>query len=149
VINNAYDTQVTGNLVSTGSAFGCGSNPIYAFSVSKGSATDQISGNFAFGYNGNNTFAYDSGSFSFGANVLGTNPAFKGASVPGAPSCSRASSVPNCMASVIANFTPTVSSSSSYGYQIPSATNASDALFPQWLCNTNLPQGLVNLACQQ
>jgi hypothetical protein len=148
-VNNAYGTQVTGNLVSTRSAVGCGSNPIYALSVAKGSSTDQISGNFAFGYNGYNTFVYDSGSFSFGTNTLGTNPAFNSASVPAAPTCSGASSVPNCMASVIANFTPTASGASSYGYQIPSATPASDPLFPQWLCNTNLPQGLVNLACLQ
>jgi hypothetical protein len=148
-INEAYETQVTGNLIATRSADGCGSNPIYALSVSGGSTSDQVTGNFAFGYNGYNTFVYNSGAFSFGSNTLGTNPQFENASVSSAPSCSGASNVPDCMTSTVANFTPTVSAAQSYGYQIPTATPASNALFPQWLCNVNLPQGLITLACQQ
>jgi hypothetical protein len=33
------------------------------------------------------------------------------------------------------------------GYQIPSSTAISDPMFPQWLCNANIPTGLVTLGC--
>jgi hypothetical protein len=147
-LNNAYNTQITGNLVSTRSAYGCGSNPIYALAVATGNGSDQVTGNFAFGYNGYNSFSYNSGSFAFGANTLGSNPQFANPTVPGAPSCAGTSNVPSCMASTISNFAPTASTAQGFGYQVPPASPASDALFPQWLCNSNLPQGLVNLACQ-
>jgi hypothetical protein len=147
-LNEDYNTQVTANLVSTKGAEGCGQNPIYALSVGDGNGTDSFSGNFLFGYNGYITFAYGSGSFSYGANTLGVNPQFANASVPAAPSCSGTSNVPSCMASTIANFTPAASAAQGFGYQTPSASPASDPLSPQWLCNAKLPQGLVNLACQ-
>ncbi len=147
-LNNAYNTQITGNLVSTRSAYGCGSNPIYALAVATSNGSDQVTGNFAFGYDGFNSFVYDSGSFAFGANTFGVNPQFANPTVPGAPSCAGTSNVPSCMASTIANFAPSASAAQGFGYQIPTASPASDSLFPQWLCNANLPQGLVNLACQ-
>jgi hypothetical protein len=147
-LNSAYSTQFTGNLVSTRSALGCGLNPIYAMAVSVGNATDQMTGNFAYGFNGNVTFNYASGTFAFGANTLGINPQFSNASTPSAPACSSSPSAPSCMASTVANFTPSASGASSFGYQAPSLLPPSDSLFPQWLCNANLPQGLVNLACQ-
>jgi hypothetical protein len=52
------------------------------------------------------------------------------------------------MATVIANFTPTNAAAVRYGYQTPSSTQVSDPLFPKWLCNVNLPSGLVTLGCQ-
>jgi len=51
------------------------------------------------------------------------------------------------MGTVIANFTPKTASAKAYGYQVPNATQASDPLFPQWLCNVNLPPGLVTMGC--
>ena len=36
---------------------------------------------------------------------------------------------------------------SAYGYQVPSTDTVSDPLFPQWLCNVNLPSGLVTMGC--
>jgi hypothetical protein len=51
------------------------------------------------------------------------------------------------MASMIANFTPTASAAKSLGYQQPSNTNVYDSLFPQWVCNVNLPAGLVTKGC--
>jgi hypothetical protein len=53
------------------------------------------------------------------------------------------------MATVIANFTPTNATvlAGGYGYQIPSGTQIYDPLFPQWLCNVNLPSGLVTMGC--
>jgi hypothetical protein len=56
--------------------------------------------------------------------------------------------VPACMASVIANFTPTNSAVVGYGYQIPSPNQDYDLLFPQWLCNVSLPSGLVTMGCK-
>jgi hypothetical protein len=51
------------------------------------------------------------------------------------------------MATVIANFKPTTAAAQAYGYQVPSTVPNSDPLFPQWLCNVNLPPGLVTTAC--
>ena len=87
--------------------------------------------------------------FSAGPNnTLGTSPAFSNPTNPGAPSCGSATSVPNCMASVIANFTPTTAAAKSYGYQPVSTTSVYDPLYPQWLCTvTNLPAGLVTPGC--
>jgi hypothetical protein len=52
------------------------------------------------------------------------------------------------MSTVIANFTPTNAAAMAYGYQVPSSTPVYDPLFPQWLCNVNLPSGLVTMGCQ-
>jgi hypothetical protein len=51
------------------------------------------------------------------------------------------------MATVIANYTPTVAAAKAYGYQQPSSTSVSDPLFPKWLCSVNLPAGLVTKGC--
>ncbi|MGC2661451.1 MAG: hypothetical protein WA324_26150, partial [Bryobacteraceae bacterium] len=53
----------------------------------------------------------------------------------------------NCMATVIANFTPTNSSAKAYGYQTPVSTPVTNSLFPTWLCNVGLPSGLVSTPC--
>jgi hypothetical protein len=52
------------------------------------------------------------------------------------------------MATVITNFRPTNQATWGYGYQIPSSTQTYDPLFPQWLCNVNLPAGLVTMGCK-
>jgi len=79
--------------------------------------------------------------------VFDTNPVFVKATAPGAPSCASASGVPACMVTMIANFTPTTAAAVSYGYQVPSAVQTYDPLFPQWLCTVNLPAGLVTMGC--
>jgi len=63
------------------------------------------------------------------------------------PSCSSFASTVACMATVIANFTPTTTAALTYGYQTPSTTSIYDPLYPQWLCGTNLPSGLVTPGC--
>jgi hypothetical protein len=147
-IDSASDTQVYGNLISTRSATGCGVNPIYALSVQFGDATDSVDKNFAFGFSGNNVYLANSGAFAYGSqNVYGTSPAFSNAVVPAAPNCQTASSVNNCMATVIADFAPTAASAKGFGYQAPSSTSSPDPLFPQWLCTANLPSGLVTMGC--
>jgi hypothetical protein len=148
-IYNASDVTATGNLVQTNSATMCASaQPKYAIAISTDNATDVVNDNFAVGTNGNNTFSYSSGSFAFGAlNVFGTSPSYANPVNPGAPSCSGAANVPACMATLIANFTPTNAAAKAFGYQPPSATSTNDPLFPQWLCNVTLPAGLVTKGC--
>jgi hypothetical protein len=145
---SAYKVQVTNNLSQTAAATGCSGYTIYGLEVSQSNNTTVVNDNWAIGMNGANTFLYGSGSFAFGgANVLGTSPAFANPAVPSAPSCSGSANVPACMATMIANFTPTASASKSFGYQHPSNTNVYDSLFPQWVCNVTLPGGLVTKGC--
>jgi hypothetical protein len=68
---------------------------------------------------------------------------------PAAPSCGSFSTTSACMATVIANFKPSASEAQSFGYQTPSTTSIYDPLFPQSLCNVNLPPDLVTMGCLQ
>jgi hypothetical protein len=144
----ASNTHIYGNLISTRSATGCSGHPIYALAVSSGDATDSVVNNLAYGYNGNHTFLYDSGSFAWGSgNQFGTSPDFTNPVAPGPPNCSGTSSVPDCMAPVIANFAPKTASALGLGYHKPSSASEHDTLFPQWLCTVNLPSGLITNGC--
>ena len=141
-------TKMYNNLISTKSATGCGGHAIYALAVSGGDGNDQAINNFAYGYSGNNTFLYASGSFSYGSsNTLGVSPSFTNPVVPGAPSCGGKGTVPNCMSTVIADFVPQTSSAKAFGYHLPNSGSVSDALFPHWLCTANVPAGLVTMGC--
>jgi hypothetical protein len=147
-LNVAKDTQVSGNLVSTRSATGCGGHPIYALALSGVDNSDSVVDNVAYGYNGNNDFSYDSGSFAWGANnQFGTYPNFTNPVTPGAPQCSGTANVPGCMASVIADFAPKASAAQGLGYQKPATSSIQDTLFPRWLCTANVPAGLVTMGC--
>ena len=148
-VQQASDTHVSDNLVSTKSATACGGNPIYALTVEAGDDTDSVTDNFAYGYDGYNTFVYDSGSFSLGStNHLGVSPDFTNPVAPGAPKCGGTANVPACMASVVADFAPkSGAASQGFGYQKPSSTSVHDPLFPHWLCTANLPSGLVTMGC--
>ena len=146
---NANDVRVTGNLIYTGFPTNCEGNVWYAMTVALGNGSDSIMNNFASGIGGNNTFTYASAGFTYGSgNVLGINPNFANPVDPGAPSCSSYPSVPACMATVIANFTPTLGAAQSYGYQKPVTNNVEDSFFPQWLCTADVPSGLVVMGCQ-
>jgi hypothetical protein len=148
-VYNASDVTADDNLIQTNSATMCSSaQPKYAIAISTDNATVTINDNYASGTSGNNTFSYGSGSFAFGAlNVFGTSPAFANPVNPGAPSCSGSANVPGCMATLIANFTPTNAAAKAFGYQPPSGTSTNDPLFPQWLCSVTLPAGLVTKGC--
>jgi hypothetical protein len=148
LLNSAYDVQELYNLVATKSANACAENPIYALSAYNINSTVWVYNNFAVGVNGQNTFAYDSGSFKYASNnVVGQKADFKAVVSPGAPSCEGASSVPNCMGSVISALVSTNSAAAGMGYQVPSGSESHDALFPQWVCTVNLPAGLVRKGC--
>jgi len=136
------------NLVAGNNATGCGTNSLYAMGIGDGDSTSHVDNNFARGINGQNATTTNSPGFSFGPNnVLGTDPNFSNPVSPGAPQCGSASSVANCMATVISNFTPAVAAAKAYGYRIPSPAQTTDPLFPRWLCNVNLPTGLVTMGC--
>jgi hypothetical protein len=148
LLNAAFNTQAFLNLAVTAATTGCGANPIYAYYVgSSATTTDLIYQNWGYAASGTNAGIANSTGFSYGPiNTFGTNPNFAHPVAPGAPNCGGAASVPACMADVIANFTPT--NAAGYGYQTPSTTSVYDPLFPQWLCNVDLPTGLISMGCQ-
>lgn len=149
-ITSSESSKVTAtyNLAVAPSGTGCGTQQVYALSVTFGDATVNFDHNWAYSVTGNNTVAYMSPGFSYGvANILGMNPGLMNPGDPGAPNCTLFSSVTACMASVIANYTPTVSAAQTYGYQLPSVASVLDPLFPNWLCTANIPSGLVSMGC--
>ena len=145
---NALNVTAEYNLVQTDQATMCTSAQAkYAMAVSTVNASVVFDYNYANGVSGNNTSLFDGGGFAFGVhNVIGTNPGYANAANPGAPNCGGKTNVPNCMATMVANFTPG-SGVSSYGYQIPSTTSITDPLYPAWLCSVVLPAGLVTPGC--
>ena len=144
----AYTTTLLYDLGMTNATTGCGSNQKYAFYVGGGNGTDTVNNSWGYAASGNNDGINTSTGFSYGAgNTFGTTPSFSSASAPGAPSCGSATSVPNCMSTVISNFTPSATGANAYGYQMPATGSVVDPLFPKWLCNVNLPSGLVTLGC--
>ena len=146
-LNQSLNTQVIGaNLTETTTATGCGGNTVYAIKADNGNGTNVVNGNWGYSSSGNTFGSSGSPGFSFGTNTS-SNPSFSNPVNPGAPSCGSASSVPNCMATVIANFTPQLTAAKAYGYQVPRTTGVVDPLFPAWLCNVGLPPGLVTLGC--
>jgi hypothetical protein len=145
----AFNTTVTSNLAETNEATGCGYNAIYAFYVWGGNGTDSLSQNWGYAVSGTTSSgSYNSTGFSLGtSNTFGENAQFANAVTPGAPSCGGSSSVPACMATVIADFKPKVAAATSFGYQTPGSA-AYDQLFPQWLCTASVPSGLITMGCQ-
>ena len=144
----AVNVQELYNLAATNAPSGCSAHPLYAFYVANGSSTDIINNNLGWTSTGTYTAISNSPGFSFGSNnQFGTNPGFANPTAPGAPNCAGAASVLGCMAQVVANFTPTAAAAIPFGYRVPSTKQNYDPLFPQWLCNVNLPPGLVTMGC--
>jgi hypothetical protein len=145
----AFNVQAFNNLAATDGQFGCGTNPVYAYFVgSSATTTDEIYDSWGYSAFGTSDGIGSSTGFSYGPNnTFGADPGFSNPVVPGAPDCGSATSVPDCVAPVIADFTPTTAAAASFGYQIPASAPVEDALFPQWLCGVNLPSGLVTMGC--
>jgi PKD repeat protein len=149
VLDSALHTEAYGNLAMMSAASPCPGNTPWVFLVNTADATDHIYSNYGYSAAGNNMGINSGNGFTAGPNnTFGTNPNLANPVNPGAPNCTGYASVPACMAQVIANFTPTNPAAAGYGYQIPSGTPIYDPLFPQWLCNVNLPAGLVTMGCQ-
>lgn len=148
-LNRTTSTIARYNLVETSSATGCGNNPIYAISVTQSDSTVQVEQNIAFSPSGTSLKSWRNGAFSYGStNIVKVDPAFVNPVVPGPPNCGTSSSVPDCMAPMIADFTPKAAQAIGFGYQVPNSAPTYDPLFPQWLCNVNLPRGLVKMGCR-
>lgn len=150
-LQQSSNVQVKNNITKTNAITGCGVNPNFAFYVANGDSTDIVNVNVGYGVTGNNFGSGGSTGFSYGGeNIFGTDPNFVSppANNPGAPSCSSFSSVIACMAPIIAGFVPKTSAAVGMGYQSVQANLVIDPLFPQWLCNVNLPAGLVTMGCQ-
>ena len=148
LLNSAYNVRELYNLAATEAPNACANNPNYALSAYTVNSTVWVYNNFAYASNNQNTWVWNGPGFSYASNnTLGQSPYFKNAVQPGAPSCGGKSSVANCMAGVVSNFTATNSSASGTGYQVPSSTSSYDALFPQWVCNVNVPAGLITKGC--
>ena len=151
MIASTVTTQVLRNLVYAPSQYCYGGATITRYGdLMNGStgSTNAIYQEFIYSSLGNTVGNNGSSGYTVGpGNVTGTAPSFANATEPGAPSCSGQATTTACMATVIANFTPTNAAAKAYGYQIPSSTNSYDPLFPQWLCNVGLPSGLVTMGC--
>jgi hypothetical protein len=146
---SAVNVQVFNNIAETTALKGgAGSQPIYAYWVSLGNATDVDRQNLGYAVGGTVDGIYSSPGFQYDENnVFGMNPNFANATTPGSPNCAGFVNVPACMATVIANFTPTAPAAKPYGYQKAITSQTYDPLFPRWLCNVNLPSGLVTMGC--
>jgi hypothetical protein len=141
------NVTVTKNISKTNQANGPQGFAYYAADVNTGDATDSVATNDLYSGAAHYCLAQFGTGSPCGTN-LNTDPAFSSPSVPGAPSCGAFSSVMTCMATVISNFAATGGGLSGYGFQTPPTTGSSgDPLFPAWLCNVNLPSGLVYLNC--
>lgn len=146
---NVNNMEASWNIAATNAATGAQGFALYAVWVNVNHEFgDVVYANDLWSASGSFTNKFDPMSqFTFGPNNINTNPVFTNATIPGAPSCGSASSVPNCMATMVANFTPTVTAAKTYGYQAPLSAQVYDPLFPLWLCNVNLPSGLVTMGC--
>jgi hypothetical protein len=144
----AKKVQVYNNVAQATQSTGCGGFNLYAYGVAFVDGTSALYNNVGNALGGHFSYLQNQSSFVNGiGNLFGTNPNFANPGVPGAPNCSSASNVPGCMSAMIANFTPTNPLAKPMGYQAPSTTPNSDPLFPQWLCNVNLPPGLITTPC--
>jgi hypothetical protein len=149
-ISYASSTEDYANLVETNDndVAGCAGQTHYPFFGFYGDGGDQVYNNFAYSSLGNTCHIDNSGTFACGPNnTFGTNPLLTNPIDPGAPHCSDYSNVPACMAAVIASFAPMNPAAVGYGYQAPSTTQVYDPMFPRWLCNVQLPAGLVTMGC--
>jgi hypothetical protein len=140
-------TYISGNIAATSAATTCDGSTWWDYIGSIATNAVQVTSGVAYSPAGKTCGALNGGSFSCGASLLAINPNFANPVNPPAPNCSGFSSVPACMATVIANYTPTNPSAVGYGYQIPSSTPVADPIFPRWVCNVNLPPGLVTMGC--
>lgn len=149
VPTNSTKLEVFLSISATAAATACNSNTTYSYFVLNGNGTVHVYNTTAWSAAGNYSSSSGSSGYSFGPNNLtNTTLSFTNAVTPGAPSCGSFASVPACMATVIANFTPTAVAAKAYGYQPVSTVSRYDPLYPQWLCTvTNLPTGLVTPGC--
>jgi hypothetical protein len=80
-------------------------------------------------------------------NVTQATPNFVNAhQVAAAPDCSTATSVPQCLAQLIADFTPRAAGTVGLGYQKPGAC-APNPDWPTWIGPGDVPDGIITKPC--
>ena len=105
-IGSSNSIQIYDNLAVTSDSTACYTEaPLYVFSVTGVNSTDRIYSNYGYSAAGYNAMSFGV-PFTFGPGNIFENPGFADPVDPGPPSCGGSASVPNCMAKVIANFTP-------------------------------------------
>lgn len=139
------------NIAKTNAATACGSNTLYAFLAWANDATNPLYKEWGYSAAGNNQACTGTCTgYSPGpGNTFGTDPAFVSApgSVPSAPSCGSYSTVPACMATLIAQMTPTAAGTAGLGYQ-PVGANNYNPLYPHWLCTySSQLSGILTQGC--
>lgn len=142
------------NIGATTGQYNCGHQPWYAYGINDSTPAVKIPAGFGYSPVGQSC-TDPAGTFSCAAatNTIFTgNPSFANPVNPSAPNCSSFVDVNACMATIIANFTPTNTAAIPYGYQGKSASATPynyDQLWPQWLCNdvTGIINQLVTTAC--
>ena len=127
--------------------YGDPANPNPAYNVKNVNATNHLTKNWGFSATKTYTQATNSPTFKFAADNVFLNPLLTKPAVPKAPHCSTYADVPSCMAPVVAAFKPLKIAATPYGFQSPSRTPIVDDLFPAWLCDVDLPPGLVSMGC--
>ena len=144
----ANNVQLYYNVVQTNYEYACTNNPLYDFFMGYTNSSDAVYSNIGYSAYGTYDGVNNSPTFSYAiSNAWGVNPNYVNPSDQTAPSCGGTTSVPNCMSTVISNFTTQASAANGWGRQPVSSTQTSDSLFPQWLCNVNLPTGLITMHC--
>jgi hypothetical protein len=136
------------NIAATTASSACNGATWWAYATGNSTTNLKFDSGIAYSAAGHNcgpAYGPDTACSANGLTIL--DPVYANPLDPPAPNCGSASSVPNCMATVISNFTPTAAGAAGHGYQIPNARQSFDPLFPQWLCNVNLPDGLVTMGC--
>jgi len=141
----AYNVTVTRNLVQTNAVTGCSGYKIYGLELSQDNSTTVVDNNWVDGLNGQYFSIRERVICLWIGECTGHEPKFWQSGDSIAPSCGGTANVPACMQTLIANFTPLTQVALSYGYQPPSAAQVYDPLFPRWLCNVNVPSGLVTM----
>jgi hypothetical protein len=139
----AYNAIITLNLIAAATTPANGCSTFFAVENEASGGGTSTASNWLYSPGGHNCTG------TCGSNTTGISPNFVSTTKPRAPSCGSATSVPHCMATVIANFTPQASGASAYGYQIPTENYSANPYFPSWLCNVNLPPGLVSNHCDR
>lgn len=146
-------TELYGNLVVTKGSLSCLSStqPLYAIAFYNGNATNHFYNNYLYSAAGNNIGLFTNNGFSAGPNnTTGTDPVLTNPVDPGQPNCTGKTSTVDCMATVIANYTPTTAAAKAFGYQAPTAPTIQtyDPFYPQILCNGITPTLLTGLITQ-
>ena len=153
-LSSSLSTTVSMNLVQASGSSACNVSgspqPLFALGVSSPDSTDVLKSNFLiYSQNRQQHRRFRQRLQLWFKHRRNQSDLANPVKNPPAPNCGNSASVPACMATVVADFTPKAAAAAPYGYQTPSSTQTFDPLFPQWLCTVSVPSGLVTMGCGQ